>query len=445
MSLTRQHKEFVDSAISYLFDFPHDFHELKIEVEKIRQALFFSISSDHDYYLLQQALLHPEQTLRRLEDCAKEPITVADVKLYLIDLLSTSLKDASEKASVSLQELGWNEATIKQLLIADKDEKFFKTENLKPSVSNSQHSSSIFTCSGRVRLDYKKNIAYLVVCFDLPWLPYNHKVTQKIANIPYDETLYEDEFINQLLPVSNKMLAEIVAHVTYKEFIARYPDLNLIVSYAKLNQHINSLFMLRFYVDALLSKKIHLFDLLTLKPKQVEVLRSDLTQKLLKADLCTFNEACELKPYDLKIIQIYSALIFSKKLSLSEISSLSENQASLFMLPTISHLILQDKLSFPFVKYLPNCVKALFTSPLYMDYLLTGNLDWSSLYDYTDVTCQYLLEPAVANVIKERKFGFSDALILAKEIKPKYSSIFFFGNRQAQTHETKALRLSSPF
>lgn len=447
MSLTRQHKEFVDSAINYLFDFPHDVHALKLEVEKIRQALFFSISPDHDYYLLQQAFTQPEQTLRRLEDCAKEPITVADVKLYLIDLVSASLKEASEKANVSLQELGWNIATIKQLLISARDEKLFKTENLKPSVSDQEEQQdSAFTCSGRLRLDYKKNIAYLVILFDVPWLPYHYKVTQKIANIPYDEKLYEDEFINQLLPLSNKMLTEIAANITYKEFIARYADLHLIVSYAKLNKHINALFILRFYVDAILDKKINLFDFITLKPKHVEALLSDLTQKLLQANLCSFSEACKFKPHELKIIQIYSAHIFSKKISLSEISPISEERAKLLMLPTISHLILQDKLAFSFVKYLPKCVKSLFSSPLYMDYFLTTHLDWSSLYDYTEATCEYLLRPEIASIIKEKKYGFSDALFLANEIKPKYSSLFFFGNRQAEVkNETKMLRLSAPF
>lgn len=438
MALTKQHKEFIESVITYLFDFPKDPASLKIEVSKILEAFHSSVAIEHDYYQLKIFLLSPTTSLKRLEECSQEKTTVGDVQNYILELLTMHLESAAKEAKLTLEILAWDVLGLKKELIPEEHYKQeFKTKNenyhtqdtqtQNNTLSNETNTSNLPSLyfyeegklfKGRIYLDSSLRRIYAKINFLLPWWQKERLYTFTYNNLALE---FEDEILESFLPKVKRHAQKSLATQIYTELQTRRLTELYVIGRAKLNPHLAQVLCNSVYLDLLLTKKIQLAHLVDISEVGANNLEDTVCKNLLKHDIISLQIAKNLTRYEKKVLAAYASQI-NKQIKIQDILGVTMRQTQILTIPLIINLITQqnNKLSLSIAKSFPLQMKELFVSPLYQDFFNNAcDISWQNFATFKLEHCQFLLIPHIAELIKHNVFTLSAVTTFSSTLKNK--------------------------
>lgn len=419
MPLNRSQQELIEASINHLLDFSLDAKLLLEEIVKLNQAFQNPKDDKNDYHPLAKILLNPEAIFYELEKKnSQTDLFVSEVQACIVDLISIAIALAANKAGIDVLQTGWNATEIQKKYITQENtyKKFvglpFRVENTTLPWQEITAPGKIFTAA-LYRNESNENVV-LLIDIELPDGLQTYTDENFFPNLRGFRS--EDHFFTSLIPFAKNnayiISANFVIDFLQKHQIITADEAHFREKPGKFNQIMTE----QLYLDLLLSHEILFSRILSLKDNEVNNLLDPTVKNLLLNKLITFEEACKLTAFEIKIASCYFDLLLNKQINFANIFGISEGQCKILVLPLIINAVKLGSLSFNLARYLPGSLRNVLTHPLYMEYFAKQKINWDWLSSFTERECLFLLDEnaksGIANLIKNQILFLTQLLFM---------------------------------
>lgn len=452
MELTHHQKEEVLGAIDHILDFSENHHELSKQIHQLLTAFKESIPSEHDFYHLRLSLLSPTQVFNGIEKKNTNPTTLAAVKMEVLALLDTKLKEAAKKANLDLAEQGYDLISIKNQFITPSDESTLFVSERPPAPPTYlpwevlADFNSIYTAQlvpyQFINPEFPEMTRIAVKCEIWIAPQPNLQIVwhQPYMEMPMSETsdaTSEYEFIYHLIPQA-KLYSRLIAC----DMILRHLKDEKIISENEFSMVDNRIFshicaysepehdmtpMIEtdpsplltnhFYFNSLIEGKLDINFVLTLKSEQINAMINETVIDLVDKNILTFFEASIITQKQIRVATSYLTEINKKEFTVGYLLNLTDDHCSILLQPTIAHAIKNEKLSLENAVRIPAHLLRILTNSLYMEYMQKAKIDWHAFSKLTHGQTLFTADKHIANLIKHEIFSFSDITHFTRAIR----------------------------
>lgn len=205
-------------------------------------------------------------------------------------------------------------------------------------------------------------------------------------------------------------LAQNVAAVEAIKYLTKYSGIRTRPhKEACKSEFVKDIVTTKFYFDALCNEKLRFVDLVYLLGDQGQNLTQSSVIELLKENIFDLTQAKSLTPNQRSIVgqRIYFNLLMKQEIVLQDLASISLERTQFLLLPAVLQLILAKRITFQQALILPIYLIPIFENPFYLLFLIKKGVP-NEIYSFPESRVQLALKPVIACLIANETFTFSD-------------------------------------
>lgn len=446
-TLSPAQKAFINTIVDGLIELT-DNNPRQLSQDIARLKCVFSdvaLEKKDDYAILRK----PTACFLRLENHGA-PITVGEVKNYLIDYISDRIAYSTEKSKAPPSQ-AWNKFEIKHAWIPAKD---FVTqfETLKPRTKPGEPPYSVPRKNTQIYKAWIQTDDNTLMTEINLMVRFNAKETMsktipfKLMEDDFDDVKEEDAFLKKLA-IEAKPIVEVetinaIMSYLVREKIISYTDANVFSPLSKI------LLTYKVYFNALLTHKISRSEFNNLTIEEIITLEHKVSRQLFRAGLSNINRLKRLSKNDIEVLEVkqlmnlmidrkcvaddilslsveqkqllsipfYNKLVYDNKLAMDELKKLTPKECkNLFMVPSVS---LQQKniVDFKQIKSLSAGAKHIISQQFFFDLLLKRQLRFAQIENFDETEGKLLTSNNMIKFIAEQIIPLHEALCLPLEV-----------------------------
>lgn len=421
--LSIDHKQFIKSAVDYLFDFTPE--NLTDRWQAIVEALTKEVPESHEYYQFRKFLAKTEETLLRVEERndPKEPekdATLGEVQRGILEVALDNVRAViSDQSTINKLTAEIHELAKPFIPPKNFERKFKSIEKIpappQPVVVfpwiDMHLPNEIYTAS--LILHENMRDIFLFCSATILGSPYYFQEVFLIIPPGY-EANYQQFLRKSMIEAFDRAGIIIKNEIILSLFNKGIIDL-AVYQNALQNNAIFPILVNDYYLDLISNKIVLLENILNLDQKKIPIYANPTTVKLLRDNLISIEDAGYLTVPKLKFVDDYypyleNSCLENKKLPLNCLNYISDKQASLFIIPTLFNLYKNNKINFEQLLQIPARARKLIKSNLYGEYFLKHPQTLLDLHGLEKKHRIFLLKPQIAALIKEGLITFQQAI-----------------------------------
>lgn len=383
-----------------------------LEIEIIH-ALLLDIDKENPFYKVKEYLLHP---IRYFQKIIREenPVTVGEVKDYILDLITAQLT-ADENATGL-----WNRETIRSMLYNADWEKPFEV-NTTPSDDNPWRfpplKEKIYTRAIIKNVNFKKHDISVDIDVYIAGLIHSQQINIENYKANFSSIDAQNEY-QENIKTRAAQTAENTAAKIALAHLAHVLNLSKATLHACESETAKKLVTHAYYFDLLINKKLSIKQITNLSAEQCNNLCWPPAIELMKKGILTINHVLQLSKRKKLILShpLYFSMLQDGRINHTEISGIKNEHEALFYLhPYVTKLIESNKITFKQIPYLflklkSTYFKEFFFNENYFHFFLKNNVNWDKIYTVYEPTFALLNNKFLCHFVTNNIVDFNNII-----------------------------------
>lgn len=383
-ALTEQQEAVIRDVLDALIDLPSDETSLRGEIASLTLALDEPLlDPNHPFAQLQKCYQDPTACFYRLEEM-NQNITVGMVQKFILTYLGEMLAKAAPP-NTNLEAWGWDPARHLEKLYQ------FQPNSLGTFSTPFISQSSDFDVDDPWQIPERSELIYRITLQSTEDRRLQVKIHIDLPDCPlldddwidYPTQVETDEEEDAFIYAKHLEIQE-EAEIRVGEQLVRYLRIKKKITLEERRQagfETKQLLTYRYYFAALLEGKMKLSELLSLSPDQAHTLAQPAMIALHRAGKCELAFAKGLKRCELAVCinPYYSDQILHDQMLADDLKGLSPEQSTLLNLPTVIHLQRKGKISYFQAKAIAKSALPIFKSERCIEMILSDQLPFEEV------------------------------------------------------------------
>lgn len=410
MPLNADQKSSIYDSISHLL--PETTAEFLEKENELHRALSEkNLPEAHEFFGLHTCFFEPTSSFNKLEDLNCDPVTLQDVREYILSLVTEKRSTVESTADTD----PWIFASFTGIF-ADHHAKFEtvkKPEAVPDMWELPSTAGTIFTQKISLNIQETSGVreylwpSKISVIVTIPSLGIEESLDVDVYPAMFNDDLAQERKLNDMKESAikkayNYALRKVTECLSIELSARGYEDRVIILQY---------------WFDLLRSSQIEFIGLTNLSEDAAVNLAHPNIMALHKDNIFTLDECKSLKRHERRIVTdpVYVALLKQCKICYADIYDISIRRCDLLLHYTIKMLIQTGKRSFQEAKLLPAELAPVLTSAHYQGYFTEGEVDWRNFNELKDYHCGILLKGEVAKALGRQAMSMGNIRRLTKE------------------------------
>lgn len=420
MPLNDAQKTIIDNIIQYFFDdFSTEAKILDQQIKNLQDAFENKIEEKNDLYQFQQCIFQPEYYLRRLEDYNSN-ITFKNVQDYILEYATSKVTAAAQKIQFQLEwprELfqaflmsfsKYNTAFKSKPLAEESKESPWDIpvqEGRTFRIVTEFKSNPIPQFKLELKIDEKtEKTSPLVI-----------KQPQIHIRSTADEARVRERIKADAVSKGEILAGEITLLELMKRNIIDEKELEEYDNLYESREKIEILLTYQYYLNMIIkTNKIGFFQIRNIKSSELEILTNPVVIHGLERDLFNFQKAKLFSMAQVKLLSnfYYSKLIFSKELSIN----LSQEECKNLILPATVNLVQMGKIKLNDAIKMSVHSRSLLANEFYYNLLVRDKLAFSQINSLKEGEASIYLNPVIIQQISNGFIKIEDIRSLPQSV-----------------------------
>jgi hypothetical protein len=436
MPLNSFQKEIIEKSIEHLIELPEDKPELTTAIKKL--AICFTAPGElkeDDFLLLSKCIHESHKYFTNLER-QNPDITKGDIQIAILDYLSHDIEKAAKKMDLLPVALGWDEVQIKAKLQAGVD--FAASFNTELPAPAAEEHPNFWTPAGR------RFSLHFIPAIEPPYVTLNLTIQAEEKEVKKSELIYIHDILRKIprvtgqdfedrifLPRFAELVKEKATEIVGKLLLDALITAGFIAARYQYNSSLSAVNLLTYdyYYNAIKSKQIAFFDLLNLKPAELDILILPEMMQLIPGKLSVY-EAARLTPAEILLLsnRYYNKEFFAGRITKSMLSKLSYPNAHGMVNPSITNLMQLDKFSFVQAKHMPAPVRDILKHEFYYENIKRDRFIYTSFENISLFQSKVLLDARIISLILNKHATLEDVLAINQRAFMLLTSFHLFAH-----------------